>query len=148
MKKHTKRYCVLLVEDNPGDVRLTQEAFAEVGGAIDIEVVTDGVEGVAFLNREGKYAEKPRPDLILLDLNLPKWNGRQVLEKIKADDALRLIPVVVLTTSKASADVLASYSLQANCFINKPVDFDSFFQIITRIKEFWLETVTLPSDVI
>jgi CheY-like chemotaxis protein len=148
MKKQTKRYCVLLVEDNPGDVRLTQEAFREVGGAIDLEVVTDGVEGVAFLNREGKYAEKPRPDLILLDLNLPKWNGRQVLERIKADDSLRLIPVVVLTTSKASADVLASYGLQANCFINKPVDFDSFFQIINRIKEFWLETVTLPSDVL
>lgn len=148
MKKHTKRYCVLLVEDNPGDVRLTQEAFREVGGAIDLEVVTDGVEGVAFLNKEGKYAEKPRPDLILLDLNLPKWSGRQVLEKIKANDTLRLIPVVVLTTSTASTDVLASYGLQANCFINKPVDFDSFFQIITRIKEFWLETVTLPSDVI
>ncbi len=148
MKKYAKRYCVLLVEDNPGDVRLTQEAFREVGGAIDLEVVTDGVEGVAFLNREGQYAEKPKPDLILLDLNLPKWNGRQVLEKIKADDNLRLIPVVVLTTSKASADVLASYGLQANCFINKPVDFDNFFLIITRIKEFWLETVTLPSDVI
>lgn len=148
MKKHTKRYCVLLVEDNPGDVRLTQEAFREVGGTIDLEVVTDGVEGVAFLNREGQYAEKPKPDLILLDLNLPKWNGRQVLEKIKADDSLRLTPVVVLTTSTASADVLASYGLQANCFINKPVDFDSFFLIITRIKEFWLETVTLPSDVI
>lgn len=148
MKKYTKRYCVLLIEDNPGDVRLTQEAFQEVGGDIDLEVVTDGVEGMAFLQKEGKYAEKPKPDLILLDLNLPKWNGRQVLEKIKADETFRLIPVVVLTTSTASTDVLASYGLRANCFVNKPVDFDSFFQIISRIKAFWLETVTLPGDVV
>lgn len=146
MKNKQKRYCVLLIEDNPGDVRLTQEAFRETGDKVDLQVVMDGVEAVAYLQGEGAYEGKPLPDLILLDLNLPKWGGRQVLERVKNDDRLRRIPIVVLTTSNASADVLACYNLHANCFINKPVDFDNFFLIIQRIQDFWLETVTLPDN--
>lgn len=145
MKKSSKRYCVLLIEDNPGDVRLTQEAFRESGDQIDLQVVMDGVEAVNYLMREGKYADSPIPDLILLDLNLPKWGGRQVLDKVKNDSNLKRIPIVVLTTSNAAADVLACYDLHANCFINKPVDFDNFFLIIQRIQDFWLKTVTLPA---
>lgn len=136
-----------MIEDNPGDVRLTQEAFRETGADIDLQVVMDGVEAVAYLQKEREYVDKPTPDLILLDLNLPKWGGKQVLEKIKKDDKLLRIPVVVLTTSNASADVLASYDLHANCFINKPVDFDNFFQIINGIQQFWLQTATLPGSV-
>lgn len=147
MNKKSRRYCILLIEDNPGDVRLTQEAFRETGADIDLQVVMDGVEAVAYLQKEREYADKPTPDLILLDLNLPKWGGKQVLEKIKKDDKLLRIPVVVLTTSNASADVLASYDLHANCFINKPVDFDNFFQIISGIQQFWLQTATLPGSV-
>ena len=147
MTNQTRHYCILLIEDNPGDVRLTQEAFLETGVDIDLQVVMDGVEAVAYLQRQGKYAGRPTPDLILLDLNLPKWGGREVLEKIKNDEELLEIPVVVLTTSNASADVLASYGLHANCFINKPVDFDRFFQIINNIQQFWLQTVTLPGSV-
>ena len=108
--------------------------------------VMDGVEAVAYLQKKREYEDKPTPDLILLDLNLPKWGGKQVLEKIKKDDKLLRIPVVVLTTSNASADVLESYDLHANCFINKPVDFDSFFQIISCIQQFWLQTATLPGS--
>ena len=147
MNKKSRRYCILLNEDNPGDVRLTQEAFRETGADIDLQVVMDGVEAVAYLQKEREYVDKPTPDLILLDLNLPKWGGKQVLEKIKKDDKLLRIPVVVLTTSNASADVLASYDLHANCFINKPVDFDNFFQIINCIQQFWLQTATLPGSV-
>ncbi len=147
MTLNSKRYCVLLVEDNPGDVRLTQEAFRESGDHVDLEVVMDGVDAMAYLNKEGIYAEKPSPDLILLDLNLPKCYGKQVLEKIKKDKELMRIPIVVLTTSNASMDVLKSYDLHANCFVNKPVDFDNFFKIIKRIQEFWLETVILPNSV-
>jgi CheY-like chemotaxis protein len=146
MKKSSKRFCVLLIEDNPGDVRLTQEAFRESGDQIDLQVVMDGVEAVAYLMREKEYADSPVPDLILLDLNLPKWGGRQVLDKVKKDDKLKRIPIVVLTTSNASADVSACYDLHANCFINKPVDFDNFFLIIQRIQDFWLKTVTLPAQ--
>lgn len=146
MNKNSQRFCVLLIEDNPGDVRLTQEAFRETGENVDLEVVMDGVEAVDFLRKEGAYADKPTPDLILLDLNLPKWDGRQVLRNIKIDDQLRRIPVVVLTTSNASQDILNSYDLHANCFINKPVDFDNFFNIIKKIQEFWLHTATLPSS--
>ena len=146
MKKNSKRFCVLLIEDNPGDVRLTQEAFRESGDQVDLQVVMDGVEAVAYLMKEGEYSDKPMPDLILLDLNLPKWGGRQVLDKVKNDDNLKRIPIVVLTTSNAAADVSACYDLHANCFINKPVDFDNFFLIIQRIQDFWLQTVTLPSQ--
>ncbi|PSR11884.1 MAG: response regulator [Bacteroidetes bacterium] len=146
MNNSLQRYCVLLIEDNPGDVRLTQEAFREIGDDVDLQVVMDGVEAVAYLLKKGEYRDKPVPDLILLDLNLPKWGGRQVLEKVKNDPLLRRIPIVVLTTSNASADVLACYDLHANCFINKPVDFDNFFKTIQRIKIFWLQTATLPSN--
>lgn len=146
MKKNSKRFCVLLIEDNPGDVRLTQEAFRESGDQVDLQVVMDGVEAVAYLMKEGEYSDKPMPDLILLDLNLPKWGGRQVLDKVKNDDNLKRIPIVVLTTSNAAADVSACYDLHANCFINKPVDFDNFFLIIQGIQDFWLQTVTLPSQ--
>ncbi|MEZ4986195.1 MAG: response regulator [Saprospiraceae bacterium] len=147
MKRNHKRYCLLLVEDNPGDVRLSQEAFREAKSDIHLEVASDGVEAVAFLQREGEYADKPRPDLIMMDLNLPKWNGKQVLEKIKNDPQLKRIPVIIMTTSSSSLDVLSCYDLHANCFINKPVDFDSFLTTISRIKEFWLETATLPGDI-
>jgi len=143
----SKQYYVLLIEDNPGDVRLTEEAFRENGDKVELEVVMDGVEAVAFLNKEGKYADKPTPDLILMDLNLPKWDGKQILEKIKTNIGLQRIPIVVLTTSNTSVDVLKSYDLHANCFINKPVDFDDFFNIIRRIQEFWLETIILPSRI-
>lgn len=145
MQNNAKRYTLLLIEDNLGDIRLTEEAFRETGDQVDIEVVMDGVEALAYLQQEGKYADKPRPDIIMLDLNLPKWGGRQVLERIKVDAELRRIPVIVLTTSNASADVKTAYDLHANCFIRKPVDFDSFFQIIQHIQDFWLKTVTLPS---
>lgn len=143
----SKQYYVLLIEDNPGDVRLTEEAFRENGDKVALEVVMDGVEAVAFLNKEGKYADKPTPDLILMDLNLPKWDGKQILEKIKTNTGLQRIPIVVLTTSNTSVDVLKSYDLHANCFINKPVDFNDFFNIIKRIQEFWLETIILPSRI-
>jgi len=143
----SKQYFVLLIEDNPGDVRLTQEAFRENGDKVGLEVVMDGVEAVAFLNKEGQYADKSTPDLILMDLNLPKWDGKQILEKIKTNKDLQRIPIVVLTTSNTSIDVLKSYDLHANCFINKPVDFDDFFNIIKRIQEFWLETIILPTRI-
>ncbi len=143
----SKQYFVLLIEDNPGDVRLTQEAFRENGDKVGLEVVMDGVEAVAFLNKEGQYADKPTPDLILMDLNLPKWDGKQILEKIKTNKKLQRIPIVVLTTSNTPIDVLKSYDLHANCFINKPVDFDDFFNIIKRIQEFWLETIILPTRI-
>jgi CheY-like chemotaxis protein len=139
-----KKYTVLLIEDNPGDIRLTQEAFREAGDITSIEVVTDGIEAVAYLQQKAAYRDKGRPDLILLDLNLPRWGGLEVLQKIKSEPELRRIPIVVLTTSNAKLDILNSYDLYANCFITKPVDFDSFFHIIKRIQEFWLDTVNLP----
>lgn len=145
MNNISHKHKVLLIEDNPGDIRLTQEAFREAGDTVHLEVVMDGVEAVAYLQKEGAYQDKPTPDLILLDLNLPKWSGKQVLEKIKNVEELKLIPVVVLTTSNASNDIIQSYGLHANCFINKPVDFESFFNVIKRIQEFWLQTVSLPS---
>lgn len=147
MKNSTKQFTVLLIEDNPGDVRLTQEAFRDTGQDVILEVAMDGVEAVQYLRKEGPFSDKALPDLILLDLNLPKWEGRDVLRKIKTDEKLRHIPVVVLTTSNAAQDILDTYHLHANCFINKPVDFDSFFNVIEKIQEFWLQTATLPSDV-
>lgn len=140
----TKRYNILLIEDNPGDVRLTREAFKESKKSINLEVVTDGVEAIRFLRQEDGYSDKEIPDIILLDLNLPKRDGREVLEIIKEDPALKRIPVVVLTTSKAESDIVQSYDLHANCFINKPIDFDNFFEIITKIEDFWLTTTILP----
>lgn len=136
---------ILLVEDSPGDVRLTQEALKEAKIANNLSVVMDGEEAVNFLHRKDKYRDAPRPDLILLDLNLPKKDGREVLEEIKTDLDLRRIPVVVLTVSKAAEDIARSYNLHANCYITKPVDLDQFIGIIKSIEEFWLTIVKLPA---
>ncbi len=136
---------ILLVEDNPGDVRLTREAFKEGKVLNQLHVVKDGVEAMSFLRREGEYADAPRPDLILLDLNLPKKDGREVLAEIKAQDDLKRIPVVVLTTSRDEEDVLKTYDLHANCFITKPVDLQQFIDVVRSVEEFWLTVVKLPS---
>lgn len=135
---------ILLVEDNPGDVRLTQEALKEDKVHNNLHVVGDGMEALAWLRREGKFAETPRPDIILLDLNLPKKDGREVLSDIKTDVELRRIPVVVLTTSRAEEDVLKAYDFNANCYITKPVDLEQFIKVVQSIKEFWLTIVKLP----
>ena len=135
---------ILLIEDNPGDVRLTQEALREGKVANRVSVVSDGVEAMAFLRREGPYADAPRPDLILLDLNLPKKDGREVLAEIKADENLKRIPVVVLTTSQAEEDVLKTYNLHANSYITKPVDLRQFLGVVKFIEDFWLAVVKLP----
>jgi two-component system, chemotaxis family, response regulator Rcp1 len=135
---------ILLVEDNPGDERLTREALKEGKVYSNLHWVKDGVEAMQFLRREGKYADVPRPDIILLDLNLPKKDGREVLQDIKNDDKLKRIPVVVLTTSKAEEDVLRSYNLHANCYVTKPVDLEKFIVVVKSIDVFWLTVVTLP----
>jgi CheY-like chemotaxis protein len=135
---------VLLVEDSPGDVRLTQEAFRDANSLIRLHVASDGVEAMAFLRREGNHILAPRPDLILLDLNLPKMDGREVLAQIKGDDAMKTIPTLILTTSDAEADILKSYQLQASCYLNKPVRFDAFESLVTSINDFWLTKVKLP----
>ena len=135
---------ILMVEDNPADVRLTVEALKDGKMENPLDVVKDGVEALAYLRQQGEYAGKPLPDLILLDLNLPRMDGREVLAAIKADERLRLIPVVVLTTSKAEQDILRSYHLHANCFITKPVDFEKFAEVVKVIDSFWLSVVTLP----
>lgn len=137
---------ILLVEDNPGDVRLTREALREGKVLNNLNVVTDGHEAIEFLRREGEYGEAPRPDLILLDLNLPKKDGREVLAEIKADESLRRIPIVILTTSQAERDVIQSYDLGVNCYISKPVDLDQFIYVVKSIEEFWLTVVTLPLE--
>jgi len=135
---------LLLVEDNPGDVRLTQEALREGKIRNRLTVAKDGVEALAMLRREGPYSALPRPDMILLDLNLPRKDGREVLAEIKADEVLRRIPVVVLTTSKAEEDILRTYDLHANCYITKPVDLEQFIDVIRSIDDFWLTVVRLP----
>jgi len=135
---------ILLVEDNPGDVRLTQEALSEGKVRNRVHVVMDGEAAMAFLRREGEYADVPLPDLILLDLNLPKKDGREVLREIKEDENLKHIPVVVLTTSSADEDILRSYNLHANCYITKPIDFDRFIYVVRSIEDFWLTIVRLP----
>ena len=137
---------VLLVEDSPGDVRLTQEAFRDANKAIQLNVVVDGVEAMAFLRHEGVHVHAPRPDLILLDLNLPKMDGREVLAHIKEDESLKLIPTVILTTSDAEADIVKSYQLQANCYLNKPVQLDAFENLVKSINDFWLTKVKLPQQ--
>lgn len=137
---------VLLVEDSPGDVRLTQEAFRDANRAIRLHVATDGVEAMAFLKREGAHAYAPRPDIILLDLNLPKMDGREVLGHIKADSHLKTIPTVILTTSEAETDIVKSYQLQANCYLTKPVQFDEFASLVKIINDFWLTKVKLPQQ--
>ncbi len=135
---------ILLVEDNPGDVRLTQEVLREGKMNNNLYVAKDGVDAVTFLRREGEYVDSPVPDLILLDLNLPKKDGREVLAEIKADSDLKHIPVVVLTTSKAEQDIHKAYNLHANCYITKPVDLDQFIQVVKSIEDFWLTIVKLP----
>jgi CheY-like chemotaxis protein len=137
---------VLLVEDSPADVRLTIEALKEAKIGNQLSVAEDGVEAISFLRQEGRYAGAPRPDLILLDLNLPRMDGRQVLKIIKEDPDLRKIPVVVLTVSQAEEDILRAYDLHANCYINKPVDFDRFMEVVRHIEGFWLTVVKLPPN--
>jgi chemotaxis family two-component system response regulator Rcp1 len=135
---------VLLVEDNPGDIRLTQEAFKDGRILVNLTVATDGVQAIEILNHRGPHASMPRPDLILLDLNLPKKNGREVLVEIKADEDLKRIPVIVMTTSKADQDIHRVYNLNANCYITKPVELDEFLNVVRSIEDFWLTIVTLP----
>ena len=137
---------ILLVEDNPGDVRLTKEALKEGKVYSNLHTVKDGVEAMEFLRKQGKYKDVPRPDIILLDLNLPRKDGREVLEEIKSDDALKRIPVVVLITSKAEEDVLRTYNLHANCYVTKPVDLEKFMVVVKTIDVFWLTVVTLPPN--
>jgi two-component system, chemotaxis family, response regulator Rcp1 len=135
---------VLLVEDNPGDVRLTQEAFRDANSSVHLHVASDGMQAMAFLRHEGADAHAPRPDLILLDLNLPKMDGRAVLADIKKDDSLKTIPTVILTTSESEADILQSYQLQANCYLSKPVRLDAFEAVVKSINDFWLTKAKLP----
>jgi CheY-like chemotaxis protein len=137
---------VLLVEDSPGDVRLTQEAFRDANRSIHMDVVPDGVEAMAFLRHEGRYIDAHRPDLILLDLNLPKMDGREVLVHIKEDDSLKTIPTVILTTSDSEADIVKSYELRANCYLSKPVQLDEFERLVQCINEFWLIKAKLPQQ--
>jgi chemotaxis family two-component system response regulator Rcp1 len=135
---------ILLVEDSPGDVRLTQEALREANPSVRVQVATDGVEAMAFLRRQGSHVRTIRPDLILLDLNLPKMDGREVLAQIKADDDLKVIPTIILTTSAAEADIMKSYQLQANCYITKPVQLEAFEGLVKSINDFWLTKAKLP----
>jgi len=144
MNRRARPVEILLVEDNPGDVRLMQEVLRDAKVRNNLRVVKDGVEALAYLYREGDYAHTVRPDLIFLDLNLPRKDGRTVLAEIKADEHLRAIPVVVLTTSRAESEILAAYDLQANCYVTKPVDLDQFIAAVRSIEEFWLATVALP----
>jgi CheY-like chemotaxis protein len=137
---------ILLVEDNPGDERLTREALKEGKVYSNLHWVKDGVDAMEFLRRQGKHAGAPRPDIILLDLNLPKKDGREVLQDIKNDPELKRIPVVVLTTSKAEEDVLRTYNLHANCYVTKPVDLEKFIVVVKSIDVFWLTVVTLPPN--
>jgi two-component system response regulator len=136
---------VLLVEDDPGDVLMTREAFQDYKVGNQLHVVNDGTEAMAFLRREGEHAQAPRPDLVLLDLNLPRMDGREVLQAIKSDPDLASIPVVVLTTSEAEEDVLRSYSLHANAYVTKPVDFERFIQVVRQIDDFFVTVVRLPT---
>jgi chemotaxis family two-component system response regulator Rcp1 len=138
---------VLLVEDSPGDVRLTQEAFRDCGKPIQLHLASDGIEAMAFLRKEGVYKDAPRPDLILLDLNLPRMDGREVLMLIKKDPNLKIIPTIILTTSDDEADVQISYQLQANCYLRKPAHWDAFDGLVRSINAFWLTRAKLPQQV-
>ncbi len=144
MKRSVETIDILLVEDNPGDVRLTKEALKDAKVLNDVHVVQDGVEAMRFLHREGKFSNVPTPDLILLDLNLPKKDGREVLAEVKQDEKLKRIPVVVLTTSKADEDIIRTYNLHANAYITKPVDLNRFIEIMHTLQEFWFSIVRLP----
>jgi chemotaxis family two-component system response regulator Rcp1 len=137
---------VLLVEDSPGDVRLTKEAFHAANDSVRLHVATDGVDAMAFLNQEGAYANAPRPDLTLLDLNMPRMDGRQVLARIKSDENLKTIPTVILTTSTADEDIVTSYRLHANCYFSKPVQLEDFENLVKTINDFWLTVAKLPHE--
>ncbi|MDE2768357.1 MAG: response regulator [Chloroflexota bacterium] len=137
---------ILLVEDNPGDVRLTQEAVREAKIRNTLNVVNDGEQAIAYVRRQGKYADRPRPDLILLDLNLPRKDGREVLQDLKSDPDLHRIPVVVLTSSEAEQDILRTYDLYANAYVSKPVDLEQFMRVVSSIQDFWLNIVKLPPE--
>lgn len=143
-RTHSKMIEILMVEDNPADVRLTQEAFKDAKMLNHMNVVEDGEAAMEFLRREGRYADAPRPDLVLLDLNLPKKDGREVLEEIKDDPELRRIPVVVLTTSGDEKDILRAYDHHVNAYVTKPVDLDNFMKIVELVEDFWLTVVKLP----
>ena len=145
VSEHIKPIEILLVEDSPADVRLTQEALRDGKVLNHMSTVSDGIEALAYLRREGEYHEAARPDLILLDLNMPRMDGREVLERIKQDPDLKRIPVVILTTSQAEEDILKSYNLHANCYISKPVDLDQFIAVVKSIEDFWLTIVRLPN---
>jgi two-component system, chemotaxis family, response regulator Rcp1 len=145
-KRRVKPIDILLVEDNPGDVDLAREALEQTKLFNQLYVVGDGEEAMAFLRRQGKHTDAPRPDLILLDLNLPRKDGREVLAEIKSDENLKRIPVVILTISKDEEDVLRSYNLHANCYITKPIDISQFFRVVKSIEEFWLSIVVLPPN--
>ncbi|MBF0505523.1 MAG: response regulator [Nitrospirae bacterium] len=147
MKNTDQPIEILLVEDNPGDVRLTVEVLKDARVRNNMNMVNDGAEALAFLRHEGKYSAAPRPDLILLDLNLPKKDGREVLAEIKADPDLKRIPVVVLTVSKDEVDILKSYDLYANCYITKPINLEQFITVVRSIEDFWLTIVKLPPNV-
>ena len=145
-KNHSKEIEILLVEDSPADILITREAFQDARLTNTLHVVEDGVKAMEFLRREGIYASAPRPDLILLDLNLPRKNGREVLAEIKATAEFKSIPIVVLTTSNADEDILKAYNLHANCYVIKPVGFDNFFKAVQSIESFWFSIVTLPPE--
>jgi chemotaxis family two-component system response regulator Rcp1 len=145
-KNHPKEIEILLVEDSPADILITREAFQDARLTNTLHVVEDGVKAMEFLRREGSYASAPRPDLILLDLNLPRKNGREVLAEIKATAEFKSIPIVVLTTSNADEDILKAYNLHANCYVIKPVGFDNFFKAVQSIESFWFGIVTLPPE--
>lgn len=136
---------ILLVEDNPGDVRLTQEAFKQSCFSTRLQAVKDGVEALQFLRKEGEFAHEPTPDLILLDLNLPRKNGIEVLKEVKKDDSLKQIPVIILTTSSAEEDIQKAYAHHANCYLSKPVDFEQFHRLIQALQSFWFSEVHLPA---
>lgn len=145
-QQHVRPIEILLVEDNPGDTDLAREALADSKLVNRLSVVDDGEKAMAFLRREGVYADAPRPDLILLDLNLPRKDGREVLAEVKTDPDLKRIPVVILTTSRAEEDVLRSYNLHANCYITKPIDLTQFMKVVKSIESFWLSIVVLPNN--
>jgi CheY-like chemotaxis protein len=147
LKNYAQPIEILLVEDNPGDVRLTKEAIKEGKVSNNLYVVGDGIEALEFLRKKGIFEKVPRPDLVLLDLNLPRKNGREVLAEIKSDDALKSIPVIILSTSEAEKDIINSYELNANCYVTKPVDLDDFMNVVKSIEEFWFSIVKLPTKV-
>jgi CheY-like chemotaxis protein len=137
---------ILLAEDNPGDAKLTRKALEQGKVINNLHVVTDGVDAMAYLRQEGEYADKPRPDLVLLDLNMPRKDGREVLQDIKSDEDLRRIPVVVMTSSEAEEDIVQSYDLHANAYVTKPIDFDGFLDVVGSLEDFWLSVVKMPPE--